>query len=231
MGAIINITGLKFGKLTVSSRSEIKKGKEILWECICDCGGKKITRAADLKNGKTQSCGCIKSSMLVSRNTKHGFAGTRIYEIWQGMVKRCTNPNCKAYRLYGGRGITVCERWMNFIDFYNDTLQGYSDKLSLDRFPDTNGNYEPNNFRWATEKQQGNNKRDNHLVKYDNKILTISEWAELTGFSYGMIECRLRKGWDIEKALTLPPQKITNNRRDFKGKHLYDKLNNGTQDG
>lgn len=222
MGAFIDLTGQKFGRLTVIRLSNKKQKKILLWECECDCGGLNTTTAAALKTGNTLSCGCVKKDLLIKRNTKHGFSNTRIYEIWQGMIKRCTNPNCLAYPYYGGRGITVCDRWLNFIYFYEDTIDGYADDLSLDRFPNTDGNYEQTNFRWATDEQQANNKTDNRVVEFNGEKLTISEWASKIGLQYRTVISRLNNGWDIEKALTLPVQKITNNRRDFKGKHLYE---------
>lgn len=222
MGVFIDLTGQTFGRLTVVKLSSRKSGKMLMWDCVCECGGNKTVIAPSLKRGNTLSCGCIKKEVLTIRNTKHGFSNTRIYEIWQGMIKRCTNPNSAAYKYYGGRGIKVCDGWLNFIDFYNDTIQGYSDILSLDRYPDTNGNYEPNNFRWATEEQQANNKTDNHLVTYNGKTQTIAQWAKEMEVDYRFLQNRIAKGWEIEKALTLPVQKVTNNRRDFKGKHLYE---------
>jgi len=222
MGTKIDISGMVFNRLTVIKQSDKRIGKEIMWECVCECGGFKTTRAADLKNGKTKSCGCLNSEVLIKRNTKHGFSKTRIYEIWQGMIKRCTNPKSEFYHIYGGRGIKVCKRWMVFINFYNDTKSTYKDDLSIDRFPNTNGDYEPNNFRWATEEQQANNKTTNVLLTYNNKTLTISQWAKEVGIHQGVIGARLIRGWDIERALTFPIQKAGGNRRTIKGKHIWE---------
>lgn len=221
MPAKIDITELRFGRLIVSRELSKKRGKELLWECVCDCGGTKITTAASLKGGYAKSCDCIKREVLAKRNSKHGMSKSRIYEIWMGVIKRCTNQNCMGYKYYGGRGIKVCDRWMSFINFYNDTINGYSDELSLDRFPNTNGDYEPTNFRWATYEQQANNKTDTHLIEHNGKALTVSQWAKEVGVPYRRLLGRISKGWDIGVALSLPKQKITNNRRHFKDSHVY----------
>lgn len=221
MGTFIDITGLVFGKLIVIDKAAIKKGKVIMWVCECECGGRKIARAADLKNGKTKSCGCIIKQVLSDRNTTHGMSGTRIYEIWQGMIKRCTNKKCQYYHLYGGRGIKVCERWKNFKLFYEDTYIGYSEGLSIDRFPNKNGDYEPNNFRWATDEEQATNKRVNHVLEYNGKKQTISQWAKEIGLNQRLIGSRIKRGWTSEMALTLPIQKVLSNRRDLKGRHVW----------
>lgn len=222
MGVFIDLTGQKFGRLTVIKLSNEKQKKTLLWECKCDCGGAKIVIGISLRIGRTQSCGCIAREVLIKRNSSHGLSNTRIYEIWSGMLKRCNNPNSKAYKNYGGRGIMVCERWLNFSNFYEDTKVGYSDDLSLDRFPNTNGNYEPTNFRWATTEQQANNKTVNHFIEHNGNRLTVAEWSKETGLPYRVIMGRLLNGWDEKEAITQPVQKVTNNRRDFKGKHLYE---------
>jgi len=221
MGNFIDITGLIFGKLIVIEKISKKMGRDIMWACECECGNIKVVRAADLKNGKTKSCGCIIKKMLLDRNTKHGMSSTRIYEIWQGMIKRCTNKNAQYYHLYGGRGIKVCDRWMDFKLFYDDTSPTYSEGLSIDRFPDKDGDYEPNNFRWATNEEQSTNKRNNHLLEFNNKNQTISQWSKEVGLCSKLIQSRIKNGWSPEKALTFPIQKVTSNRRDLKGWHVW----------
>lgn len=214
MGKMIDISGSKFGRLLVIRRHSMK-GRSILWECQCDCGGIRITRAPDLKNGKTLSCGCLLKELLLTRNSRHGMSNTRIYEIWSGMVKRCTNPKAIGWKYYGGRGIVVCEKWLSFEGFYEDMKDGYSDNLSLDRYPDTNGNYELINCRWATEKQQANNRTDNHLIYYNERTQTLAEWCEELNINYKLTENRLRNGWSAENAFTMPKQKSGGNKRTF----------------
>lgn len=216
-----NIIGDKYGRLTIV-REDGKRGKFRMWLCECECGGQKRTTIYDLKSGKTKSCGCLSREVLIKRNTRHGLSDTRIYDIWLGMMKRCYNPKTEFYYIYGGRGITVCERWKTFINFYNDTISTYEDGLSIDRFPNPNGNYEPNNFRWATQEEQANNKTTSVFLTYNGKTLTISQWAKEVGISQGLIGSRLIRGWDVERALTLPIQKAGGNRREIKGRHIWE---------
>ena len=139
-------------------------------------------------------------------NKTHGIRNTRIYEIWKDMKKRCFNPNCAAYHLYGGRGIIVCEKWKdNVKDFYDWAMQnGYTDKLTLDRI-DVNGNYEPSNCRWVTKKEQANNTRRNHQISYNGKTQTLQQWADELGISRVSLRHRICDyHWSIEKALTTP---------------------------
>ena len=118
------------------------------------------------------------------------------------MRERCNTPSCKGYKNYGGRGISVCEEWGNFVVFKEWAISnGYNDKLSLDRI-NVNGNYEPNNCRWATSKEQANNKRNNHLITYLGETKTMTEWAETTGIKVATIWARLQRGWTVEKTLT-----------------------------
>jgi hypothetical protein len=129
--------------------------------------------------------------------------GTRIYNIWKEMRRRC---NCKTgahYSAYGGRGIRICSEWDDFMSFYSWSIQnGYDDTLTIDRI-DVNGDYSPDNCRWVSMKEQENNRRNNHLLKYKGQLKTISQWAEIYGLSYRIIYRRLKAGWTIEEALTI----------------------------
>lgn len=159
MGKTIDLSGRKFGRLTVIERySNI--GKHAAWLCKCECGRTKAVRSDHLLYKKTVSCGCFEDESRKSGNHYiHGGKHSRLYNIWCGMRKRCTNKNCAAYDNYGGRGIKVCNEWQRFEPFRDWALSnGYSDELSIDRI-NVNGNYEPTNCRWSDAKDQANNRR------------------------------------------------------------------------
>ena|SRR5438105_3349104 len=145
----------------------------------------------------------------IGRPPKHGYArnGHRIseYHCWTEMRQRCTNPTNKHFRLYGGRGITICSRWNSFANFLADMGRKPSRKHSLDRYPNQNGNYEPGNCRWATQQQQMRNRRNNHLITFNGETLPLVEWALRIGILASTIRTRLKSGWPIALALTLSP--------------------------
>lgn len=162
-----DLTGKKFGRLTVIERSGSDKHGTPLWLCKCDCSNKKLVRGYDLVRGSTKSCGCLSSEMFVERHKKHGMKNTRLYEVWKSMRKRCFNPNSPNYKNYGGRGITICDEWKDsFKAFYDWAISsGYDSnakrgEYTIDRI-DVNGNYEPSNCRWLTIQEQQRNKRNN----------------------------------------------------------------------
>lgn len=205
MAKRIDLTGQKFGRLTVIKDTGKKNNdKRALWLCKCNCGNEVIISGKDLRNGNTQSCGCLQRD----RSRKHGEWGTRLYRIWYDMKDRCFNKNSVNYKYYGGRGITICKEWKEkpFLFFQWARNNGYQDNLTIDRI-DSNGNYEPSNCRWATMKEQSNNVRNNKRITYNNETHTMSEWAEILNIDYHLLQSRLYHKWSFERAIKSPKLK------------------------
>ncbi|WP_075643826.1 hypothetical protein [Paraburkholderia monticola] len=202
-----DITGMRFTRLVaLRVHTEMPINQQTLWECQCDCGNTHLVNRKNLIGNFVRSCGClVKESIKKASeaNFTHRHAKTSIYRIWGLMKTRCNNPSNPAYPQYGGRGIKVCERWEKFENFLADMGERPLG-MSLDRYPDVNGNYEPSNCRWATRVQQANNRTDSCHVTFNGKTLTYAEWEAETGIKQGAIRKRLLAGWDVEKALTQP---------------------------
>jgi hypothetical protein len=162
-GLFKNLSGMKFGRLSIVSYAGMNRHSQSLWLCRCDCGKDKIIRSLTLKNGESTSCGCRQREVVGSMNRTHGCASannrTPEYRSWKAMWTRCTNRKQKDAKTYIGRGITICKRWKSFENFLADMGPKPSLKHSIDRYPDNDGNYEPGNCRWATAKEQSSNSR------------------------------------------------------------------------
>lgn len=200
MGAFKDLTNQKFGKLTPISY--YRKRHRVYWCCMCDCGNKIDVRSDGLTTGQTKSCGCLQKEIVGRINKTHGKSNTRLYDSWVDLKQRCHNKHNKRYKHYGGRGIKVCDEWRNdFIAFYDWSINnGYQDDLTIDRI-DVNGNYEPNNCRWVTRKQQMRNTTRNRYITINSETHCLSEWCEILGLNDRTVRSRLHSGWTIEKAL------------------------------
>ena len=205
MSKLIDLSGQRFGLLTVIERDGLSANKHATWLCKCDCGNTVVCMSCNLISGKTKSCGCVSRAKIIDRNTKHGLCGSRLYNIWSMIKERCLNPNASAYSRYGARGISICEKWANeFMEFYNWAMDnGYNDTLTIDRINNSRG-YCPENCRWATLKQQANNKTNNRLIEYNGETHNIHEWSEVLSIPYKVLYYRLYRGWDVERAMITP---------------------------
>lgn len=168
----------------------------------CDCGNIKTIRVYNVTSESTKSCGCKKHINMTPRNIKHGLCYSRLYNIWRKMIYRCKSKSYHEYEYYGGRGIKVCEEWENnFLTFYNWAINnGYKDNLSIDRI-NTNGNYTPDNCKWSTSEEQGNNKRNNINITINDKTQTLAQWCKELNLKYTTVLMRIKRGWSYEEAL------------------------------
>ncbi len=198
---IRDLKGQRFDRLLVIERAPNKNGRNVIWKCACDCGMVKDIAGIAMTSGATQSCGCLMKERARKRFTTHGQWGSATYTTWDTVVQRCTNPKSTKWEFYGGRGIGVCDRWLKFKNFLAD-MGERPDGMTLDRFPNMNGDYEPSNCRWATQEQQHNNTRSNHWIEYRGVRFTISQLARKVGLHPAVLGGRIRNGWSIERATT-----------------------------
>ena len=204
-----NLLGMRFGSWTVIDTAPThitdSGNRFTMWKCKCDCGTIKNVFTNSLINGRSTSCGCNHSRMAAETAkqtfTTHGESKTRLYKIWAGMRKRCRDKNAYNYYLYGGRGIDVCDDWNDFVTFKLWAEQsGYDDSLSIDRI-DVNGNYEPDNCRWATRIEQSNNRRANRYISFNNETHTIAEWSCILNIPYKRLHKKITQGKSLEEIL------------------------------
>ncbi len=204
-----DLTGQVFGRLTVVTFVR-PAPRKLKWICECECGQIKHVASDALLRGRQLSCGCLMRELVRARATTHGLAARHKrhsdYGVWLHMRDRCNNPRFEDYKNYGGRGITVCERWNDFTAFLADMGPRPSPKHSIDRICN-DGNYEPGNCRWATKIEQVNNTRQNHIVEFDGRTMNITQWSADTGLASWVITKRLKLGWTPTDALTKPVNK------------------------
>lgn len=201
----VDHTGKRYGSLVALYRTN--DTRRAYWMCQCDCGNIRAMRISRVVAGIAMACGCMKGKC----GTRHGHAvnggTTPTFKAWSSMRGRCNNPNGRGFKHYGGRGIQVCARWDKFENFLSDMGERPSNRHSLDRI-DVNGNYEPNNCRWATNLVQNRNKTNNHVVEFRGKSQPVTAWAEEVGLPPHVIFSRLKNPkWTIERALMEPKRR------------------------
>lgn len=205
-----DLTGKTFGRLTVLRFAGYYRGQFPYWHSICTCGHTATSAASALKQGNTQSCGCLREERKLQSKITHGMSYTSLYAAWHSMKSRCLNPKAQQWRNYGGRGITVCEEWLIFPSFMKDMGPSWRPGLSLNR-KDNNAGYFKENCTWSTIEEQSNNTRRSHFVEYQGETRTIMEWSRHFGIGWSTIKERIRRGWPSEKLFT-PVRKPTDQR-------------------
>lgn len=210
MATAKNITpGKVFGRLTFVGFDEADASNfpsRRLAYFLCECGKTHKARMHHVKEGSTTSCGCYQKESVADRSWKHGNAArgehSIEYSVWRAIISRCHNPKATGYSEYGGRGISVCDRWRkSFEHFLADMGQRSSIKNSIDRFPNMNGNYEPGNCRWATAREQAMNRRSTRFIEIDGRTLCLSDWSKEAGISVQLLHIRIAQGWPKERWL------------------------------
>jgi len=206
-GGGLNLQGLKFGRWTVEKLAKERRHGNVCWLCTCECGEQREVMASTLNTGRSRSCGCLLRDTNSEVQRTHGMSrvGSRLYSIWKGMKSRCINKRSYTYKSYGGRGITVCARWLeDFVNFYNDMNPTYAPGLTLDRI-DFDKGYEPSNCRWATRAEQSKNRKSSVFVDTLEGKMYVAEAARRAGLSQAGMMSRVRNNFPIEQLL-LPPR-------------------------
>lgn len=201
----IDIEGQKFNRLLVLGFKESLPNSFQIWFCLCDCGNITTAESYKMRSGHTKSCGCFRKErgvMLAKQHIKHGKEGSRIYRVWVGILQRCFNPKTIGWVRYGGRGISVCDKWLQFEGFYEDMGEPPNDRMQIDRI-NNDGDYEKSNCRWATFKQQYNNKSNNRLVTYNGKTQSVTLWSEELGLDRMKVYQKLNQGLSFTEIVRL----------------------------
>lgn len=198
-----DLTNLKFNRWTVVARalSNTSHGHP-KWVCFCDCGKAKEVSGSDLKSGKSKSCGCLSIELVKKREITHNMSKSPEFSIWAGILSRCNNPNSSSYMFYGGRGIRCCDRWIKFENFFEDMGNRPSKEHSIERI-NLNGDYTPENCKWATKTEQSRNRRNNKFLTINGKTKILQDWLSDFGIKKGTYYARLKRGWSEQRALEI----------------------------
>ena len=204
----IDLTGQRFGLLTVTRHAGSDAAGRATWLCACDCGGEKVVKAADLKRPEstaTRSCGCLQLQQRqnAAKSKSHAYSRAnwpRERKAWENMIKRCTDPTDIGYANYGGRGVSVCERWLDSFKAFAEDMGRAPIGGTIDRIENDLG-YSPENCKWSSKKEQANNRRNNRLLTYNGKTQTVSQWADELGMPSHLIYQRLYRGLPTDRAL------------------------------
>jgi len=211
MPNFIDLTGSRFGRLTVVRRAKEHEKSQTKYICKCDCGNESIVFSLNLKRNHTTSCGCAHKEAASLAHITHGATlGSgkdqnkypRSYKIWNRMKQRCNDKNDRSYNRYGARGIFICDRWKDYANFLSDMGEP-NEGMSIDRI-NNDGPYNLDNCRWATRKQQARNTSRNTLITFNGKTKCLIEWSEIIGIHIRALHARIKHGWSVDRAFTEP---------------------------
>lgn len=222
----VDFTGRAYGRLKVVGFAEYRPStgrcRRAFWRCLCSCGVECIVGSGNLKKGKAQSCGCRNREIVSARMTTHGMSNSPEYSVWSAVIQRCTNKKAPGYKYYGGRGVTVCDRWRKSFEMFRADM-GARPSLAhtIDRI-DNDGDYTPGNCRWATSHVQHRNRSDSIMITHDGETRCAADWAKIVGLHRDVIRSRLQRGWSDADALTVPSGARTANAKpiEFRGRTM-----------
>ncbi len=202
MSVCIDLTGVRFGSLTVKRKLKINSHREMEWLCLCDCGNEYVSTSNRLTSGKTTSCHSCAMKKISKSNKKHGCEPRQLYRAYVNMKTRCYNKNYFLYHRYGGRGITVCDEWKNSFESFREWAlnNGWSKELTIDRI-DNDGCYCPENCKWSSIQSQANNRSTNRYLEYNGEKDTVANWSRRLNVPYYVLQHRLYKGLPDDKVL------------------------------
>lgn len=207
VSTLIDLTGQRFGRLTVVERSpdyvQHNGRHRARWKCVCDCGSELITNGDALRAGRTTSCGCFRKELMSEIRSTHHETSTKLYGVWCAIKRRCYNKNAAHYEDYGGRGILMCDTWRDNYESFRDWAYShwYHESLTIDRVDNSKG-YSPENCRWVDCGVQASNRRSNVNLTFCGETHTLTEWADKVGVNRGTMFSRYYAGWSVERMLS-----------------------------